>query len=152
VIYPSEKLLSLIESLLYIAHHEGDLPIRGTQLSEILNISTRYLEPVLQILVHEGILKSTRGPQGGYSFLKDPKDVRLSDVAIPVFEKSTRTERQPVSTLSANMVMPFFNEAYHAYIKTLESITIDSLFKRAKEAGLLHAAEKKNVERMDFII
>jgi DNA-binding IscR family transcriptional regulator len=41
-------------------------PVTGQALAKHLYLRPRHLEPVLQALVREGILKTVRGPGGGY--------------------------------------------------------------------------------------
>ncbi|MCG8359473.1 MAG: Rrf2 family transcriptional regulator, partial [Kiloniellales bacterium] len=62
----SKKLLFAIEAVVDIAYHAGPAPVRSTEISRRQGIPRRYLEQVLQQLVHEGILTGQRGPRGGY--------------------------------------------------------------------------------------
>ncbi len=43
-------------------------------IGERQGISIKYLEQIVNILNHAGLVKSVRGPMGGYSLLKEPKD------------------------------------------------------------------------------
>ena len=43
-------------------------------------LSPRYLEPVLQALVHHGILKGVRGPRGGYELAREQHRTCRTDV------------------------------------------------------------------------
>src|SRR3546814_2043708 len=62
----SKKLLFAIEAVVDIAYHAGAGPVRSTDISRRQGIPRRYLEQVLQQLVHHGILAGQRGPRGGY--------------------------------------------------------------------------------------
>src|SRR5271169_2737620 len=43
-------------------------------------LPARYLEPVLQRLVRQGILDARRGPQGGYTLARDLPAITAGDV------------------------------------------------------------------------
>ncbi len=147
----SPKIMVLVEALLYIAHHQDTQPLGGKKLAEILDISPRYLEPLLQVLVRENILNSTRGPRGGYSFQKSKEAVKLSDVII-AFNTKEAAEKQRSSPVFEALVAPIFHEARAIYIEALENITIADLCERAKDAGISDILNEKTDSRLDYII
>jgi len=52
-------------------------------LSEIANqqdISVKYLAQIFPPLKAAGLVRSIRGPRGGYTLARDPSDIRLSDI------------------------------------------------------------------------
>jgi len=51
-----------------------------SELSEITNTSTKYLEQILLPLTHEGIVESKRGANGGYRLRVDPAKVSLAEI------------------------------------------------------------------------
>lgn len=53
------------------------------QLSEIAarnSISIKYLEQIFAALRKSGILRSVKGPQGGYSLTKAPGNLKVADI------------------------------------------------------------------------
>lgn len=50
------------------------------QIAEAEGISTAYAGKLLWILSHAGLVKSSRGPKGGYSLAMPPSEIHLSDV------------------------------------------------------------------------
>jgi Rrf2 family protein len=50
------------------------------QLSEKIGASKHHIGKVLQRLVKDGYLKSSRGPTGGFSIKKDPSEISMYDV------------------------------------------------------------------------
>jgi Rrf2 family transcriptional regulator, iron-sulfur cluster assembly transcription factor len=50
-----------------------------TMASE-LDVPMQFLSKILQVFVHKDILHSVKGPQGGFSFKKNPYEVMLWDV------------------------------------------------------------------------
>jgi len=56
----------------------GSLSTRS--IASCFNISEAHLSKVLQRLVKVGLVRSVRGPKGGFSVAKDPGDVTLLEV------------------------------------------------------------------------
>lgn len=70
-----------IRALVYLAHHgQGKGMVGIKQISGDLKLPTPYLAKILQQLAKKKILISVKGPNGGFSFLKDPKKICLLDV------------------------------------------------------------------------
>ncbi len=63
-----------VRLLLDIAMNDEVEPVRLKDTAERQNISMKYLEQIISILVRAGFVKSIRGPQGGYRLMKEPKD------------------------------------------------------------------------------
>ena len=72
-----------IRALIELAHRSGEA--RPTQSSEIAarqNIPESYLEQLLTTLRRAGFIRSVRGPQGGHALIRDPKELRVSEVIV----------------------------------------------------------------------
>ncbi len=70
-----------IRALIELAHHYGE--VRPTQSSEIAarqKVPESYLEQLLTTLRRAGFIRSVRGPQGGHALVRDPRDLRVSEV------------------------------------------------------------------------
>jgi Rrf2 family protein len=69
-----------LRALFDIAYNSGTLPAQIQDISRRQDISPRYLEQIFQALKKAGILKSKRGPQGGYCLAKGPDQITVKDV------------------------------------------------------------------------
>src|ERR1700687_3788351 len=69
-----------LRALFDIAYNSGTLPAQIQDISRRQDISPRYLEQIFQGLKRAGILKSKRGPQGGYCLTRDPEEITLRDI------------------------------------------------------------------------
>ena len=76
------------KALLELALHWGEKPILLRDIAQRQQIPLPYLEHLIGPLVQAGIVKSARGPQGGLSLFKPPREVKLSEV-IRLLEGST---------------------------------------------------------------
>lgn len=71
----SEAASIAMHGVVLIAKAEEKLNV--VRISELLNSSKHHVAKVMQRLVKVGMLKSNRGPSGGFSLNKDPQDVSL---------------------------------------------------------------------------
>ena len=63
----------------------GDSECGCVQLSDIADrnsISVKYLEQIFTTLRKAGILRSIKGPQGGYLLAKKPEDIKIAEVVL----------------------------------------------------------------------
>jgi Rrf2 family iron-sulfur cluster assembly transcriptional regulator len=70
-----------VTSLVDIAINSvGDKPVSLSEISNRQNISLSFLEQIFLSLKKSGIVKSVRGPSGGYLFAKNPSFIMIYDV------------------------------------------------------------------------
>ena len=68
-------------ALIYLAiNYEKQLPVSTVEIAEQFNISSNHLSKVLQRLTKARIVKSVRGPKGGFVLAKDPSEVSLKEI------------------------------------------------------------------------
>ncbi len=71
-----------VRAMFDMAYHAGTLPAQIKDISRRQNISPRYLEQIFQDLKKAGLLKSRRGPQGGYSLAKPAEEITVKDIVL----------------------------------------------------------------------
>lgn len=69
-----------LRALMDIAVNENGAPLSRSGISERQQIPLPYLTQVLRALVNGGLLKSNRGPSGGYTLNREPRDISVLDV------------------------------------------------------------------------
>src|SRR3972149_8651868 len=70
-----------IRALIELAHHFGEpKPTQSAEIAARQGIPESYLEQLLTTLRRAGFIRSVRGPQGGHALLRDPKELRVSEV------------------------------------------------------------------------
>jgi Rrf2 family protein len=57
-----------------------DSPVTADRIAEAQGIPAKFLETILLELKHAGIVRSQRGPDGGYTLARPPEDISLADV------------------------------------------------------------------------
>ncbi|GAB4314173.1 MAG: hypothetical protein Kow00127_05350 [Bacteroidales bacterium] len=78
VIQFSEAAFIALHGMVIIA--QSDDMVNVIQISERLNSSKHHVAKVMQRLVKDGYLNSHRGPTGGFTLKKEPKDISLLDL------------------------------------------------------------------------
>lgn len=76
----SKKTKYGIKALTYLAKQEQGVPVQIATISEMENISLKFLESILLTLRKSGLLGSKKGKGGGYYLLKDPKEIKMTTV------------------------------------------------------------------------
>ena len=70
-----------------LALYQNGKPVSLNDISLRQNISLSYLEQLFSKLKNEKLVKSVRGPSGGYVLEKNPKDIKLSNIIFAVDEQ-----------------------------------------------------------------
>ncbi len=71
-----------VRAMFDMAYHAGNLPAQIKDISRRQNISPRYLEQIFQDLKKAGLLKSRRGPQGGYTLARTADKITVKEVIL----------------------------------------------------------------------
>jgi Rrf2 family iron-sulfur cluster assembly transcriptional regulator len=75
-----------------LAGHEGaQRPVSLAEIAKRQEISLSYLEQLFAKLRKGGLVKSVRGPGGGYRLSRPSSELRIADIIIAVDEPMTAT-------------------------------------------------------------
>jgi len=70
-----------IRALIELTHHYGEArPLQSSEIASRQSVPESYLEQLLTTLRRAGFIRSVRGPQGGHALIRDPKELRVSEV------------------------------------------------------------------------
>ena len=75
-----EKLNNTIKAVVYISKNAAPNPVRGAEIAKSMKLPERYFEADLQKLAKAGVLKSVRGPKGGYVLARERRNISLKDI------------------------------------------------------------------------
>lgn len=67
-------------AMLELALNHGNGSIQLREIAQKQEISERYLERMMTALVTAGLVRSTRGQNGGFSLAKNPNEILLSQI------------------------------------------------------------------------
>jgi Rrf2 family iron-sulfur cluster assembly transcriptional regulator len=81
-----------VTAMLDLAMHETDKPVTLAGISERQGISLSYLEQLFSRLRRNGLVKSVRGPGGGYKLAKQKDEISVSHIISAVDELIDATQ------------------------------------------------------------
>jgi Rrf2 family iron-sulfur cluster assembly transcriptional regulator len=81
-----------VTAMLDLAMSEADKPVTLAGISERQNISLSYLEQLFSRLRRCGLVKSVRGPGGGYRIAKPLTEISISEIISAVDELIDATQ------------------------------------------------------------
>jgi Rrf2 family protein len=125
-----------VRALVELAHRYGEGQVQSAAIANAQSIPEPYLDQLLTTLRRAGFIRSVRGPQGGHALIRDPRDLRLSEV-ISALEGSLA----PIACLddpegcrktTSCCLRSVWQEIEAATLRVLEGITIADLAERER--------------------
>lgn len=86
-----------VTAMVDLARHESGRPITLAEIAERQEISLSYLEQLFAKLRRSGLVRSARGPGGGYTLSRSADDIRIADIVLAVDEPIQATRCRPGS-------------------------------------------------------
>ncbi len=87
-----------------LARNSDGSPMTLAEIAERQDISLSYLEQLFAKLRRGGLVRSVRGPGGGYLLSRSAEAIRISDIVLAVDEPIRATRCQPGSPMSCQGV------------------------------------------------
>jgi Rrf2 family protein len=133
-----------LRALFDMAYHSGALPAQIKDISRRQAISPRYLEQIFQDLKKAGILKSRRGPQGGYYLAKKPQEITVREIieaaegemALVDCTKESKSRKKKCEFDNQCVTQKIWTEATRRLNEYFESVTLKDLCDEGKKLGL----------------
>lgn len=128
---PHKGLLA-IAAVIDVALNARNQPVAAKALAHRHRLPPRHLEPVLQALVRQGVLKGIRGPRGGYQLAREARRITADDILRAI---STADEEEGAATKTgvlAQVVIPALAQAEVAFSGALSHINIEDLASAAQ--------------------
>jgi Rrf2 family protein len=135
-ILPRKGILA-IAAVVDIALHAKDRPVSAKTLAGRHGLPPRHLEPVLQALVHEGILRGIRGPGGGYELAGEATSITAERIvrAAETVEDVDYSLSQSSSPLLVDVVLPAVAHAEQALSEALVRLTVEDMLRPNSRQG-----------------
>jgi Rrf2 family iron-sulfur cluster assembly transcriptional regulator len=127
----SRKGVLAITAVIDVAINARARPVSAKVLAARHRLPPRHLEPVLQALVRDGILKGIRGPHGGYELARERNRITADDILrAAATDEETEQVPLPGSTLVNDVVRPALAETERTVSVALGRINVDDMVKR----------------------
>ena len=129
----SRKGLLALAAVTDVALHSRGRPVSAKALASRHALPARHLEPVLQALVRQGILKGIRGPHGGYQLARERRRITADEIL-----RAARSMEHPDEAAAAdsillnNVVVPAVAQAERVFAAALCRINVEELARRAE--------------------
>ena len=128
-------------------------PVKLSEISKRQNISVNFLEQIFFSLKKRGIVHSTRGPSGGYTFAKKPDLVKLYDVIIAIDDRLVTNDLNSSRSLSNEnnndltrfLTLNLWNEFNNYIYEFLNGISIEDV----KSNNFLKKSDE-NIEKLNI--
>ena len=133
----SRKTMLAVEAVLDVAYFGRADPVQAKEITARQGVPHRYLEQVMQQLVHEGVLKGVRGPRGGYTLARERRRITVGEIVRIVSSlESSDDEALSSSELGEKIVGPLWDDAQRRFLASLDEITIADLCTDAETVGV----------------
>ncbi|MDO9461491.1 MAG: Rrf2 family transcriptional regulator [Alphaproteobacteria bacterium] len=129
----TKKMRFALEAVVDIAYNARPEPVQSREITKRQGIPQRYLEQVMQQLVHANILKGVRGPRGGYTLARERRRISVGEI-IRVIGDSDDNDPEKMETVSAlgqTVINPLWDEMQTEMMRRFDDISIEDLCKRA---------------------
>jgi len=117
------------------------IPVSLSLIAERQDMSSSYLEQLAVPLKSAGLVKSVRGPGGGYLLTKPPEEITLSEVISAVDDRQPRIQIDDPTQASARQVTDLLwqsvDDSILSYLGTVTLADVDSCsFSKTTANGL----------------
>ncbi|MDX1763085.1 MAG: Rrf2 family transcriptional regulator [bacterium] len=130
--------------MLDLALHFGQGPVMLKDVSFRQEISIKYLEQLVTPLRLAGLVKSTRGPHGGYHLTRAPDEITLCEIVDilegPQVLSDCLSDEEACSRSSTCVTHEIWGEVNTMVIEKLMSISLQKMAERQRELESSNAA------------
>ena len=73
-----------LRALIYLAEQRAKGPVTLQEVSEVLKIPKAFLSKILQQLSRNSVVKSLKGPSGGFVLARDPSELTIGEIVTEI--------------------------------------------------------------------
>jgi len=141
-----------LTAMLDLALNEVDRPVTLAGISERQDISLSYLEQLFSRLRRNGLVKSVRGPGGGYRIAKPQQDISISEIIQAVDEQIDATQCGGKENCHGDkrcMTHELWTSLNVKILEYLAGVTLQDLVASQREGKQIVITEPKRRERLE---
>jgi Rrf2 family iron-sulfur cluster assembly transcriptional regulator len=135
----SQRSVLAIAAVVDIALHSMSEPVAAKALAARHKLPPRYLEPLLQGLVHANIVRGVPGPHGGYKLVRDRGRIAAGEI-VRLAMSLSRADPEDLganSVLLERVIDPAVRRAGETFLADLDSITVEQMCETAEKSHVL---------------
>jgi Rrf2 family protein len=146
----SSKGQYAVQAIFDLAYHNDGKAAQIKDICDRQSIPPRFLEQVFQDLKRAGLVRSKRGPQGGYSLALTASEVRLGDIVRAIegplaLGPEPPKGKTPHDATGVRVMREAFADVSRQLESALDSVTVADLCARAEGLGLARRAPPRYV-------
>lgn len=111
-----------VRLMLDLAEHDFGEPISLKDIAVRQEISEKYLEQVVSLLNKAGLVRSIRGPQGGYRLVRKPYDYKIGEI-LRMTESCLRKDGDEEEDVSVIL----WNRIDDAVSSVIDTVTLEDM-------------------------
>ena len=119
-----------VRALFDLTRRYGQGPTQSRDIAARQGVPEAYLHQVLGALNRAGLVRSTRGPQGGHELARPPREISLWDVLLVLDGPDRRAHPHAGAAAAGDVVHDVWHELQSRSIEYLRSITLETLGER----------------------
>ena len=137
----TQKMKYALKALLTLADEAARPEPEALTIEEVARRSgtpKRFLEHILLEIRNAGIIASTRGRAGGYTLVKKPSDVSISELLrlidgpiapLPCLSRRAYQRCEDCSDEATCRIRKVFAEVFWSYLVIIESLTLEEMLR-----------------------
>ncbi|WP_434617240.1 RrF2 family transcriptional regulator [Tabrizicola sp. M-4] len=137
----TQKMKYALKALLVLADEAAEGRPEALTIEEIARRSgtpKRFLEHILLEIRNAGVIASTRGRSGGYSLIKKPSEVSLSELLrmidgpiapLPCLSRRAYQRCEDCSDEATCRIRRVFADVFWSYLLIIESLTLEDMLR-----------------------
>ena len=145
-----------VRAMFEIAHGYQSGPVTIKEIAEKQSVSIPYLEQILNTLRKAGIIKSVKGPGGGYVLSKEPAHISigaiLRELDGPVAITSCLDPKEGCLRIDGCVTHLLWKSLGQKIEAFLDNMTLQDLIEGQPLAGMSRSSRKKKGERNESLI
>ena len=131
-----------VRAVLNLATQNKSRPISISQISKEEELSPEFLEQIFFKLKKAGVIRSVRGPKGGFVLNWKPSEITIKAILDAVGESihptpCTNGRDNPCPREQECALAPVWNEFYDLIAEHLDGISLQDIIENAKQAESL---------------
>lgn len=139
-----------VRALFDVAYHGGGQPTQIKDISRRQKISQRYLEQIFNKLLKAGLLKSRRGPRGGYMLSRDPSEITVGEIItaaqgpiVPVRCLAPDSAKKDCDIVQGCITRHIWKQTQQILVDYYNSVSISDLCTMARKQGVSRDLDHK---------
>lgn len=142
----TQKMKYALKALLTLADEAARTAPEALTIEEIARRSgapKRFLEHILLEIRKTGVIASARGRSGGYSLIKKPSEVSISELLrridgpiapLPCLSRSAYQRCEDCADEATCRIRKVFAEVFWSYLVLIDSLTLEDMMRSASVA------------------